>query len=218
MFHFYMKNNWFLLALFLVLAAVRMAAADPFPPEGLANTKPAAMHRLDLTYATFQKYGDIYHFDTLMLAALAWQESNLNPHAYNRAGGYVGIMQIAPAAARTVGIRDISSVDADVHAAAKYMDVLLARFCSDAHFDDKNRFLFGIASYNAGGKGVAELRREAQARGYDPDTWFDNVERVASRHEAEYVRSVYNYYAAYKLVLAEKSVRKEERKARGGGI
>lgn len=205
-----MKRNCGLLtALFLFLAGLYAAAAEPVPTTGLRNIQPAAMRRLGDNLGAFKKYGERYHFEDLMLAALAYQESGLNPHARSR--DYIGIMQISPAAARNVGIRDARSVDNNVHAAAKYMDMLLARFCSDAHFDDKNRFLFGVASYNAGGRTIALLRRKAQDRGYNPDLWFDNVERVASRHSVEYVRSVYNYYAAYKLDRARKSIRKEER-------
>ncbi len=212
-----MKKSYpIFLMLFLSLAAVRAVGAGEFAAQQLSNIRPADMRRLDSNYSTFQKYADLYHFDTLMLAALAYQESKLNPHAYNRAGGYVGIMQITPQAARTVGIRDIGSVDADVHAAAKYMNALLARYCPDAHFDDQNRFLFGIASYNSGGVAVAELRRRARDKGYNPDLWFDNVEKVATKHSGVYVRSVYNYYTAYKLARAEKAIRKDERRGQGG--
>jgi membrane-bound lytic murein transglycosylase MltF len=204
-----MKNNYgFLLALFLSLAGFHAAAAEPVSSKQPPNMRPAAMKRLDDNITVFRKYGGRYHFEDLMLAALAYQESGLNPQAHSRY--YIGMMQISPEAARNVGIIDPQPVDDNVHAAAKYMDMLLARFCGDAHFNDKNRFLFGIASYNAGGRTIAALRHRARDKGYNPDLWFDNVERVASRHSVEYVRSVYNYYAAYKLDRAEKSIRKEE--------
>jgi membrane-bound lytic murein transglycosylase MltF len=204
-----MKNNCgLLLALFLLLAGFHAAAAEPISSKNLSNMQPAAMRRLNDNIGIFKKYGERYHFEDLMLAALAYQESGLNPRARSRY--YIGIMQISPEAARDVGIRELRSVDDNVHAAAKYMDMLLARCCSEAHFDEKNRFLFGIAGYNAGGRTIAVLRRKARDKGYDPDLWFDNVERVASRHSVQYVRSVYNYYAAYKLDRAMKSIRKEE--------
>ena len=47
--------------------------------------------------------------------------------------------------------------------------------------------------------------REARKVGYDPNVWFDNVERVAARRVGQetvlYVRNIYKYYVAYKLAV-----------------
>ncbi len=67
-----------------------------------------------------------------------------------------------------------------------------------------NRALFTFASYNAGPARIRSLRKEAQARGLNPNIWFDNVERVAAdrvgRETVQYVSSIYKYYIAYTLV------------------
>ena len=59
------------------------------------------------------------------------------------------------------------------------------------------------------------MRKLAEKRGLDPNTWFNNVEVVtAERIGMEttiYVRNIYKYYAAYRLTL---EVREEQRKAR----
>jgi len=48
------------------------------------------------------------------------------------------------------------------------------------------------------------LRREAQAEELDPNLWFNNVERVAAarvgQETVRYVRNIYKYYVAYKLI------------------
>jgi membrane-bound lytic murein transglycosylase MltF len=48
------------------------------------------------------------------------------------------------------------------------------------------------------------LRREAEAEKLDPNVWFNNVERVAAarvgQEPVRYVRNIYKYYVAYKLI------------------
>ncbi|MNY83046.1 hypothetical protein D3C86_2255410 [compost metagenome] len=51
------------------------------------------------------------------------------------------------------------------------------------------------------------MRKEAAAKGLDPNVWFDNVERVAAerigRETVQYVSNIYKYYIAYSLVRAQ---------------
>ena len=74
----------------------------------------------------------------------------------------------------------------------------------NAQFSDQNRSLFAFAAYNAGPGNLSKMRTAAQTRGLDPDQWFNNVEVVtAARIGIEtttYVRNIYKYYAAYKLM------------------
>jgi membrane-bound lytic murein transglycosylase MltF len=88
---------------------------------------------------------------------------------------------------------------------------LMDRYFLDADFDQQNRTLFAFASYNAGPGNVAKLRREAQARGLDPNQWFNNVELVAGRRigqeTVQYVRNIYKYYAAYRFELDAREAR-----------
>jgi len=54
---------------------------------------------------------------------------------------------------------------------------------------------------------IQRLRREAQAEKLDPNVWFNNVERVAAarvgQEPVRYVRNIYKYYVAYKLIEAD---------------
>jgi membrane-bound lytic murein transglycosylase MltF len=67
-----------------------------------------------------------------------------------------------------------------------------------------DRHLFAFAAYNAGPARIARLRRQAGESGFDPDVWFGNVEVTASREVGRepvvYVRNIFQYYLAYRLI------------------
>src|SRR5262249_15276923 len=58
-------------------------------------TASAEYKRFQATVAMFEKYGNKYGFDPLMLAAQGYQESQLNQEAKSQVGA-VGIMQLMP--------------------------------------------------------------------------------------------------------------------------
>jgi membrane-bound lytic murein transglycosylase MltF len=178
-------------------------------PTGAAEWK-----RFEDTLAFFRKYGEKYGFDPLMLAAQGYQESGLDQNAKSHVGA-IGIMQIMPTTGAELKVGDIRVAEANIHGGAKYMDQLMSRYFPDAKFSDANRSLFAFASYNAGPGRISQMRKEAARRGLDPDKWFNNVEIVTAEkvgvETTTYVRNIYKYYAAYKLML---DVREEQKKAR----
>ncbi|HEX6791347.1 MAG TPA: transglycosylase SLT domain-containing protein [Candidatus Krumholzibacteria bacterium] len=161
-------------------------------------------NRFQETVALFEKYGDQYGFDPLMLAALGFQESRLDQGARSSTGA-VGIMQVMPATGASMKVGDITVAESNIHAGAKYMNELMTKYFKQAQFDELNRTLFAFASYNAGPNRIATLRETASARGFDPDLWFDNVEVVVSekvgRETTTYVRNILKYYVSYTLML-----------------
>lgn len=158
--------------------------------------------RFEATIALFKKYGERYNFDPLMLAAQGFQESGLDQRVKSPVGA-IGIMQVMPATGAELGVGSIHVADANIHAGAKYMDILMSKNFPDAHFSDANRPLFAFASYNCGPGNVAKMRKEAVKRGLDPDLWFNNVELVVAgrigMETTNYVRNIYKYYVAYRL-------------------
>jgi membrane-bound lytic murein transglycosylase MltF len=166
-------------------------------------TKGADMQRYRDTVALFQNYAGQFGFDTLLLLAQGYQESRLNQSAHSAVGA-IGLMQVMPATGYSLGVGDIHKADPNVHAGAKYMAQLMDKYFKNVPFDEQNRTLFAFAAYNAGAGKVRSLRREAEAQKLDSNVWFDNVERVAAaRIGAEtvrYVRNIYKYYVAYKLI------------------
>jgi len=168
-------------------------------PTGTAESK-----RFMETLALFRTYGDKYGFDPLMLAAQGYQESQLDQNAKSAVGA-IGVMQLMPASGAALKVGDIKIVEPNIHAGAKYMDQLMTKYFPDAKFDDANRPLFAFASYNAGPGRIAQMRKEAEKRGLDPDKWSNNVEIIAAEkgsiETTTYVRNIYKYYVAYKLML-----------------
>ena len=178
-------------------------------PTGTAEWK-----RFEQTYALFEKYGQKYNFDPLMLAAQGYQESQLNQDAKSRVGA-IGVMQIMPETGKGLGVGDIGGIEPNIHGGAKYMDQLMTKFFPDAKFDDVNRTLFAFASYNAGPGNISKMRKAAEKSGLDHDKWFNNVEIVTAQkigiETTTYVRNIYKYYVAYKLAA---EMREAGRKAR----
>lgn len=174
------------------------------------NTNDAEYKRFQQTVAFFEKYGKDYGFDPLMLAAQGFQESQLNQQAHSRVGA-VGIMQIMPATGKELNVGNIRVAESNIHAGAKYMDRLMTKYFPDAHFSESARPLFAFASYNAGPGNIAKMRKEAAARGLDPDKWFNNVEIVVAEkigiETTTYVRNIYKYYAAYRLMHDREAAR-----------
>jgi membrane-bound lytic murein transglycosylase MltF len=83
---------------------------------------------------------------------------------------------------------------------------------------DLDKVFFAFAAYNAGPGRVRQLRREAEARGLDPNVWFNNVERIASerigRETVTYVNNIYKYYVTYLLIQGEYIERQSVKKLR----
>lgn len=181
------------------------AALENNPSEDL-------LHMADL----FRKYGNQYDFDWLMLASFAFQESGFDQDARSPVGA-IGVMQVMPATAadRKVGIEDIDELENNIHAGTKYLSLLRSHYFSDEALEPTEQMLFTMAGYNAGPNRINRLRRDAEARGLDPNVWFNNVELVVAakvgREPINYVNNIYRYYIVYKR--AEQNWEIEERNA-----
>jgi membrane-bound lytic murein transglycosylase MltF len=167
-------------------------------------TRSEEYKRFRETLALFERYGNKYNFDPLMLAAQGYQESQLNQNAKSHVGA-IGVMQLMPQTGEEMKVGDVHLVEANIHAGTKYMDQLMSTYFRDVQFSEGNRPLFAFASYNCGPGNVAKARKEAEKRGLDPNKWFNNVELVVAEkigtETTTYVRNIYKYYVAYKLTL-----------------
>jgi len=175
-------------------------------------TSKSGFERLQSLLTLFQASGAESNLDPLMLAAQAYQESELD-HSKKSPAGAVGIMQVKPstAADRNVGINDISTPAANISAGARYMRFLMDRYFSDPGMDEGQSWLFALAAYNAGPAKIQGLRREAAAEGHDPNVWIENVELIAARkigrETVRYVRNIFKYYVAYRLAFETGALR-----------
>ena len=152
----------------------------------------------------FEKYGDQYDLSPLLLASFGFQETMLNQSLISPTGA-IGVMQLTPATGGAMGVGNIHELEANIHAGAKYLNQLASQNFKNEGLNKSNLALFAIASYNMGPANIIRARKEAQARGFNPDEWFLNVEMVAaelfSNEPVEYVRNVYKYYLVYQLSL-----------------
>jgi membrane-bound lytic murein transglycosylase MltF len=176
------------------------------------STSDESLDRLRPLIEHFRSSGEENGLDPFMLAAQAYQESELH-HDRESPAGAVGIMQVKPstAADRNVGIPDISSPSDNIRAGARYMRFLMDHYFSEPGIGDTHQWLFALAAYNAGPAKIQRIRRQAAAEGHNPNLWLENVELIAARRigreTVRYVRNVFKYYVAYRMAWEEQSLR-----------
>ena len=169
-------------------------------------TSPQELQKFRTMRELFQKYGDQYGIDWLLMAAQGYQESGLNQTKRSRVGA-VGVMQVMPATGKDMKVGDITKMEPNINAGVKYIRFMIDQYFKDEPMDNLNKGLFAFASYNAGPARVKALRNEAAKSGLNPNLWFNNVEQIAAkrigRETVQYVGNIYKYYIAYKLAVEE---------------
>src|SRR4030095_903136 len=176
----------------------------------------AARKRFTALVALFRNDAAQYNMDWMLRAAQGYQESRLDHNARSQVGA-IGVMQVMPVTGKELNVGDITQLDANIHAGVKFVRTMVDRYYAKEPMDDLNKVFFAFAAYNAGPGRVRQLRREAEARGLDPNVWFNNVERVASerigRETVTYVSNIYKYYVTYLLIQGEYLQRQAIKKA-----
>ncbi|MFV8818613.1 transglycosylase SLT domain-containing protein [Haliea sp. E17] len=152
----------------------------------------------------FIQYGEKYGVDYQLAAAVGFQESRLNQDARGP-GGAIGVMQILPSTAvdSNVGIADIHQLEANIEAGIKYVAYLRDSYFPEPEVDRMNGTLMALAAYNIGPHRMAVMREKAAEMGYDPNSWFDNVELLVAeqvgKNSVQYVANIFRYYLAYRF-------------------
>jgi membrane-bound lytic murein transglycosylase MltF len=109
----------------------------------LRNTKwvkdsasPAEMKKFQSYVDFFKQYLGQYNFDYLMIAAQAYQESQLDQNKKNPSGA-VGIMQVIPkyAAAAAISVPNVSSAQNNIEAGVKMLNNISDKYFSDGTLD-----------------------------------------------------------------------------------
>ena len=149
-----------------------------------------------------------------MVISQMYQESRFNPNARSFVGA-VGLFQLLPRTGKQLGFEkaDLMVPEKSVSAGIQYLDWTRDRFSETLPVEE--RLWFSLAAYNAGFGHVRDARRLAKLKGWDPDRWFDNVERamlLLSKREyfskarfcycrgkepVQYVREIRDRYQAY---------------------
>ncbi len=189
-------------------------------PEAMRNSaSPQALQRFHELLKVFEKAGEKYGFDDLMLMAQGYQESQLDQSRRSPRGA-IGVMQVLPstAAAPPLNIRGVDrDVQANVDAGAAYLRLVRDRYVNDPTLKDPDWTLMTFAAYNAGPGNFLKIRRAAIASGLDPHIWFNNVETGAAKviggETVQYVGNIFKYYISFKLAEERDAAKAESRAA-----
>jgi len=171
--------------------------------------------KLQNLISLFTHYANRYGFDWLAIAAQAYQESALD-HNKRSPAGAIGIMQMLPntASDKNVNVQDIHLLENNIHAGVKYLHFLRKRYFSSPEIEPASRVNLSWAAYNAGPAKINKIRTIARQRGFDPNKWFFNVEKIAAevigRETVDYVSNINKYYVAYRLYY-EKNQKREKK-------
>lgn len=146
----------------------------------------------------FQLAAAANDLDWLLLAAIGQRETGLS--AVKAETGPTGVMQMSPATAQSMGVKNPHDTQQNITAAARYLN-RLRKMYTDPAIAAEDRLYFMLAAYNAGEGRLQGLRSQAAAQGLDPNRWHGHVEVIAQRSIGQqivnYVTAVSRYYMAY---------------------
>ncbi len=112
--------------------------------DSAANSGNASIPQKD-TQQIVAEASDLHGVDADFIRSVIRQESGGNPKAVSRCGAR-GLMQLMPATAEQLGVKDSFSAEQNVHGGAEYLRALLERYHGDA--------ILALAAYNAGPQAV----------------------------------------------------------------
>jgi soluble lytic murein transglycosylase-like protein len=117
------------------LLSFRSAAKGSASPDVTPALTPAEIHQL------LARAGTLHNIDTDLLASVVQAESGGNTLAVSRAGAQ-GLMQLMPATASLLNVRDSFAPEQNIGGGTAYLDALLTRY--------NDNIALALAAYNAG--------------------------------------------------------------------
>lgn len=128
------------------------AAAQSIPiPAAAENTVPEEGSGFlgcpDSLTSYFEEAADTYGVDVNLLKSIAKTESNFQADATSKAGA-MGIMQLMPSTASSLGVTNAYDARENILGGAKYISQLLSQYGGDTSL--------ALAAYNAGSGNVAK--------------------------------------------------------------
>lgn len=111
------------------------------PPIANTNNSKAQIEQM------IEKVAGKYNLDANLVKAIIKQESNFNPNAISFAGAK-GLMQLMPATAQKLGVKDVFDPVQNIEGGAKHLRYLLNKY--------NGNLVLALAAYNAGTGNVAK--------------------------------------------------------------
>lgn len=140
---------------YLDLASADIISVETVQAEDAVPQAPSARATTSLQSAPpdipalLQKAGAQHHLDPDLLASVVHAESDGRTHAVSRAGAR-GLMQLMPATAKDLGVRDSFAAEQNIAGGTAYLDALLTYYHDD--------IALALAAYNAGPAAVDRYR------------------------------------------------------------
>ena len=129
-----------------VNAAAMQASASVAEVEFSEVIKSATLTGVDLD-GIFNAAAQKHNVPVNLLKAVAKAESDFRPNATSSCGA-MGIMQLMPATAKSLGVTDAYDPEQNIMGGAKYLSQMLTQFGGNVEF--------ALAAYNAGPGAVAK--------------------------------------------------------------
>lgn len=128
----------------------------------------------------FKRYSPTCGWDWRLLAAQAYQESGFDHEAVSYMGA-LGLMQLMPQTARSVGVSVSSAFDPEINirGAVRLISELDRHYSSVRNPNERIKFI--LAAYNGGAGHIDDARILASKHGSDPNRWTGSVDMYVLR-------------------------------------
>ena len=141
--------------------------------------------------------------DQHTLNALIFTESRFKNNVVSHAGA-IGLMQLLPRTAKSIGIDSIQLFDGtqNIRAGLKYINYL-NEYWELKGVSIENRIPFILSSYNSGPSAIFKETKEAQKLGLNPKLWDNNVAKVHKSNYGEKIMKLASIYRGYEKSVDE---------------
>ena len=141
--------------------------------------------------------------DEHTLNALIFIESRFKNNVISHAGA-IGLMQLLPRTAKSIGIDSIQLFDGkqNIRAGLKYINYL-NEYWELKGVSIENRIPFILSSYNSGPSAIFKETKEAQKLGFNPKLWDNNVAKVHKSNYGEKIMKLASIYRGYEKSVDE---------------
>ena len=165
--------------------------------------------RLPLYELFFREIAAQHDYDWRLLAAIAYQESHLNPDAVSPTG-VQGLMMLTEDTAKLFSVTDRVDPQQSIQGAVRFLEFLDKRIPEEISMPDRLSFI--LASYNVGLGHIFDARLMTAVLGGNADSWLDVRQRLPflaeerfysklkygqarGQEPVAYVDNILNYYA-----------------------